>query len=128
MKNKEILIISILIILIIVSLFYLSGEEEEVIETPTETEEGINLDEAIESAEKIFELGEEIISLEEELGSERSDIFESYNRIENDFFILRDKYYEGEIDRKQLKNKIENLLLQMDALEADLKEIINEEK
>ncbi len=88
---------------------------------PEEKELGV--EEVLREMEGIFEIGEEIVVLEEAEMID-ADFTERYIRIEDRFFEIRDAYFAQNVSEEKLREEIEKLLKEVEYLESELKELI----
>jgi len=122
-NKKGLAVVFLLAILLVASFLVFSQRNSEP--EPVEEEEAIDPEEFLEGS-PVFRIEEELLSLEEQLGENMVDdyLFEEYYEIENRFFIIRDLYFEG-VDEEDLLEEIESLLIQIENLEEEIKNINN---
>jgi hypothetical protein len=101
----------IAILLIVISFFSLPYFFKEDTNNP-EKKESVKLEEMINNLSEIKDLKENIYQLEN-----KQDYFLKYLfRLENQFFIVLDNYYQSEKNREKLKSKVDYLLIKKDFL------------
>lgn len=122
--NKKRLLIGIGLVVLIFGLTVLvidrGGTEDPEIENE---EEEVSVSESLDEVGEILEMESDLIEIDEQIGLDES-ILEKYYEIENMYFIIRDKYYEESISDDELRNEVDNLLIEVEKLEEELNKLI----
>lgn len=120
---KKIIVGVVILVLITIGGFFVLRKPAEKAAKPTEE---LVVEDTLKEMEEILELGEEIVALEGQQIVD-NDFVEEYIQVEDRFFELRDAYFAQNLSENKIREEINQLLEDIEALETKLQELKQQE-
>ena len=123
--NKKIIIPLVLALALLVAgfVFIFDNDIEDNGTNGQNIDQEMSLEENLEEMD-LFQIEEDLLALED-AGIIEEELIEKYNDLEDRYFLIIDKYYEGEVSERELSRKVDNLIKDLNALEEEIINLSN---